>query len=59
MTKDYEAAIKKHNVASTAFRAAQDDYRARRIGDAEYLAARKAFNDASAEFDVAFAKEAA
>ena len=59
MSKDYEAAIQKHNAACAAFRAAQDAYRALQIGDAEFLQARAARLAADAEFDVAFAKEAA
>lgn len=34
---------------------AQDDYRAMRIGDAEFLAARKVYDTLMTAFDVAFA----
>lgn len=53
----YEAAVQKHNAASRAFREVQEKYRARKIGDDEFLAARRVFAEATREFDVAFAKE--
>lgn len=56
---EYEAAIAKHNEAIRAFRAIQEAYRSRTIGDAEFLAGRKAYNAATEEFDAAYAKESA
>jgi hypothetical protein len=49
----YDAALVKSLAASKVFRAVQADYRARKIGDAEYLAARAVYLDASKEFDAA------
>jgi hypothetical protein len=37
------------------FQSAQDAYRTMKIGDAEFLAARKAYDDLLAAFDVAYA----
>lgn len=59
MTKTYEAAIHKHNEAITAFRIVQLAYRARSIGDAEFIAGRKIYDAATTEFDAAFEAEAA
>jgi len=56
-SKAYEAAIAKHDRAIHAFHKVRDAYRARQIGDAEFLRARKAYDAATAEFDRAFAKE--
>ena len=47
------------NAAGQAFAAAQAAYRARRIGDDEFLAARAAFNAANAAYDVAWNAAAA
>ena len=57
MTKEYELARLKHNQACRTFAAIQSDYRARKIGDAEYLAGRTAYDESTAEFDVAFSAE--
>ena len=58
MTKNYEAAMEKCNIAICAFCEIQADYRSLKIGEAEYLAGRKFYEEAMAEFDVAFAAEA-
>ncbi len=57
MTNNYEAAMEKSNIAIRAFAKVQADYRNRNIGDAEYLAGRKTYEAAMAEYDVAFAAE--
>ena len=57
MTK-YEAAIIKHNAAMKIYHKVLDEYRARKIGDAEFLASRKIYDAATAEFDAAYAVEA-
>lgn len=54
MTKEYAAAIEAHSAACVPFYAAQKAYRLRQIGDAEFLAARAAFNVAQSAFDVAY-----
>lgn len=51
----YEAANAAHLASFTAFQAKTEAYRARKIGDAEYLAARKAHAAVQDAFDVAFA----
>lgn len=58
MTNEYRAAYEAHNTARQAFSVAQASYRAMKIGDAEYLSARKVFDDATKIFDAAFASEA-
>lgn len=59
MNNTYEAAMEKSGAAIRAFKAVQEAYRARKIGDAEYLAGRKAYESAMAEYDIAFDTEAA
>ena len=56
MTKTYEAALEKSREASRKFMAAQTAYRARQIGDKEFLAAKAEHDVACKEFDVAYAK---
>lgn len=51
MDKEYEAAYARFNAASAQLRKAQIAYRARKIGDDEFLAARSAFIAAGAELD--------
>ena len=53
----YLAAYDANAIATAAFTKAQNDYRAQRIGDAEYLAARAIYKQAEAAFNVAFAAE--
>jgi hypothetical protein len=53
---EYRAALDTHTEAAAIFRKAELAYRARQIGDAEILAARKAFDQATETFDAAFAK---
>lgn len=58
MSNEYKAAYEKSGEAIRAFKVAQVAYRTRQIGDAEFLAARKAYDAAMAEYDAAYAKEA-
>jgi hypothetical protein len=58
MTKTYEAALEESRKAARKFMAVQADYRARKIGDAEYLAARAEYEASEKAFDAAYAKEA-
>lgn len=57
VTKTYKAAIEKNNLAIRAFDKITDAYRAREIGDAEFLAGRKIYKEEMAEFDAAYAAE--
>ena len=59
MTTEYAAAIAAHNAAFAKFDAVRTAYRARKVGDAEFLAAKKAYEVATKAYDAAFAKEAA
>lgn len=59
MTNEYAIALESHNAASKIFTAAQAAYRARTIGDAEFITARKAFDAATEIYDAAFNAEAA
>lgn len=59
ISKEYAAALLASREAAAKYRAACDDYRARRIGDAEFLAAKDLDAKATAAFDAAFAKEQA
>lgn len=58
MTKQqlYEEAMDTFRFESSVFRAAQADYRSRKIGDADFLAARKRFNAANEASDLAEAE---
>jgi hypothetical protein len=58
VSKEYQAAINKSRKATKAFQSAQDGYRKRLINDEEFMAARKRYDEAMAEYDVAYAKEA-
>lgn len=49
----YRRALDAFRSESAVFRKAQEDYRARRIGDAEFLAARKRFDNAQSAMDEA------
>jgi hypothetical protein len=52
-SQTYEVAHANFNAASKAFREAQIAYRARKINDAEFLAARDVFVSADKAFDAA------
>lgn len=52
---EYENALAAANAASATFAKVAADYRAMKIGDAEFLAARAVYDAANAAFDVAFA----
>jgi hypothetical protein len=47
----YNEALETVREATRVFHAAQKAYRAREIGDAEFLAARKAYTDADLRFE--------
>ncbi len=53
MTKTYEIAYNAAMEASAKFRVAQLAYRSRQIGDAEFLAAKAAFDASTKAFDEA------
>lgn len=55
MTEEYKAAYDAHNEATTKFYAVRDAYRARLIGDAEFLAAKAEYAEATKLFDAAYA----
>lgn len=57
MSPEYEIALATVRAAQKQFDAIRDAYRTRKIGDAEFLAAREEMAKADAAFDVAFAKE--
>lgn len=58
MTKTYAKALEEANKASAEFRTAQAAYRARKINDAEFLAAKAKHDASQKEFDAAYAEEA-
>lgn len=57
-SNEYEAARKAHDEAFEAFAPIRDAYRAGEIDDEAFLAARAAYDEATAAFDRAFEKEA-
>jgi len=59
MSNEYAAAIEAHNAAFAKFAAVRTAYRALKVGDAEFLAAKKEYDAATKAYDAAFAKEAA
>lgn len=54
---EYQAASQAMSDAIAQFRIAQQDYRGRRIGDREFLAAKKIYDRYVAEFDAAYENE--
>ena len=54
---EYEKSMQVSNEAIKNFKTATLDYRARVIGDTEYLAAKNIYDAAMAEYDKAYAKE--
>ena len=58
MNAKYAAALAKANAASAEFAKAQSDYRSRKIGDNEFLAARKVYDASTKEFDDSYSLEA-
>lgn len=58
-SSEYEKASKAASAASAKFREAQVAYRSKKIGDKEFLEAKRLHDTAQAEFDKAFAKEQA
>lgn len=59
MTTNYFSALADHNAAIEAFHAVRDAYRAGNASDEEFLAARAAYDQATAKFDAAYDEEAA
>lgn len=59
MTPEYAAALKVHDLAGEAYREALALYRAGKITDDAFLAARLAYKRADAAFDIAIDAEAA
>jgi ribosomal protein S18 acetylase RimI-like enzyme len=57
LSPEYQQALEASRTAGAAFTEATRRYRAREIGDADYLAAREAHDAAEAAFDAAHAKE--
>lgn len=57
MTAAYATALEVANTASAKFAAVTADYRAMKIGDAEFLAAQAEHKAACAAFDIAFEAE--
>jgi hypothetical protein len=58
MSPEYAAALAAVKAAADKFRPVRDAYFARKIDDAEFLAARAEYTAAQAAFDAASAKEA-
>jgi hypothetical protein len=56
-SREYEAALAQNDKAIAAFKKVREAYHARKIGDTEFLKARKEYTRAMAAFDDAFAKE--
>lgn len=59
MSPEYAAALAAHDAAIAAFNRVRDDYRAQRVGDDVFLAARKRYDEATKIFDAAYDMEAA
>ena len=53
----YKLAYLHHKAAAVEFRLIREGFRARKISDAEFIAARKAYDAAAAEFDAAYEAE--
>jgi hypothetical protein len=53
---DYQAALEKSRVAARKFMAIRDEYRAGKMSDADFLAARAEYQVSEVEFDAAYAK---
>ena len=57
MSEEYKRAYEKSGKAIRKFHDVQKAYRAREIGDEEFLAARRAYDAAMVEYDIAYAEE--
>ena len=57
MTPEYELALNAVREATRKFKAVRDSYRARKIGDAEFLAAKEVYDEADRAYELAYAKE--
>lgn len=58
LSPEYAAALEAHNEASRTYNAVLADYRAGRVADDEFIAAKRRYAEATRIFDEAFAKEA-
>ena len=56
MTKEYQEALETIRKATRAFAVVQEDYRARRIGDDAFLAAKHEYDTADDVFESVYAK---
>ena len=56
MKTPYETALEKSREATRKFMAVQNEYRAGRMSDADFLAARAEYKGSEVEFDAAYAK---
>jgi hypothetical protein len=59
MTAEYDNALTAIREATIKFDAIRNDYRAMKIGDAEFLAAKAEYEAATPKFDEAYGEEAA
>ena len=57
MSPEYKAAYEAHNEACKAYDVVVQAYRTMKIGDAEFDAGRKIYDEATKVFDAAFSKE--
>jgi outer membrane protein TolC len=57
MTEEYELALSAVREATRKFKTIRDSFRAGKATDAEYLAARKVYEEADAAYELAYAKE--
>ena len=58
MSNEYAAALATHNAAFAKFDAVRTAYRTLKVGDAEFLAAKKEYEAANKAYDAAYTKEA-
>jgi hypothetical protein len=59
MSNEYATALAAHNAAFAKFDAVRTAYRALKVGDAEFLAAKNEYDAATKAYDAAYTKEAA
>ena len=58
LSPEYAAALEASRVAGAKYALLAKAYRSQKIGDAEFLAGRAAYNEAEKAFDAAYAKAA-
>lgn len=54
---EYDKALTRHSAAQREYKGAVEQYRAKQIGDKEYLAARAKYNEATKQYDEAYSRE--